>query len=136
MKTDEELCAYFTDLQEAFDCVNWTKLLQILKETAIDWRERRLVGKLYLDQNVRVRLDQEGTRSVKTGKIVRRGYCSSLILFNLYSQYLTNEVKDFGYFKIGQAIRTVKYADEASLLAKEENVLQGMIDRLIEIGRR
>jgi hypothetical protein len=29
----------------------------------------------------------------------------------------------------------VKYADELVLLANEEMVLQGMIDRLIEIGR-
>jgi hypothetical protein len=29
----------------------------------------------------------------------------------------------------------VKYADYLVLMAKEETVLQGMIDRLIEIGR-
>jgi len=32
-------------------------------------------------------------------------------------------------------IRTVKYADDLVLQAKEETVLQGMIDRLIEIDR-
>jgi hypothetical protein len=30
----------------------------------------------------------------------------------------------------------VKYADDLLLPAKKETVLQGMIDRLIEIGRR
>ena len=35
----------------------------------------------------------------------------------------------------GQIIHTVKYADDLVLLAKEENVLQDMIDKLIEIGR-
>jgi hypothetical protein len=29
----------------------------------------------------------------------------------------------------------VKYADDLVLMAKEETVLQGMIDRLIEIGK-
>jgi len=29
----------------------------------------------------------------------------------------------------------VKYADDRVLLAREETVLQGMIDKLIEIGR-
>jgi hypothetical protein len=29
----------------------------------------------------------------------------------------------------------VKYADDLVLLAREENVLQGMFDRIIEIGR-
>jgi hypothetical protein len=32
-------------------------------------------------------------------------------------------------------IQTVKYADDFVLMAKEETVLQGMIDRIIEIGR-
>jgi hypothetical protein len=32
----------------------------------------------------------------------------------------------------GQAIRNVKNADDLVLLAKEETVLQGMVDRLIE----
>jgi hypothetical protein len=45
-------------------------------------------------------------------------------------------LEGFGDFKIGEkVIRTVKYADDVVLLAKEETVLQGMIDRLIEIGR-
>jgi hypothetical protein len=55
----------------------------------------------------------------------------------LYSEYLTNEAPDgFGDFKIGgQVVSTVKYADDLVLLAKEEAVLEGMIDRIIEIGR-
>jgi hypothetical protein len=35
----------------------------------------------------------------------------------------------------GQIIQTVKYADDLVLMAKEETVLQGMIDKLIVIGR-
>jgi len=42
----------------------------------------------------------------------------------------------FRDFKIeGQAIRTVKYAYDLVLLAREEMLLQVMIDRLIGIGR-
>ena len=35
----------------------------------------------------------------------------------------------------GQIIQTVEYADDLVLMAKEETVLQGMIDKLIETGR-
>jgi len=45
----EEPCICFTDLQKAFDRVNWTKLMQILKRTGIDWSERRSISKLYMD---------------------------------------------------------------------------------------
>ena len=44
----EELCICFIDWQKAFDRVNWTKLMQILKRIGIDWRERRLISKLYV----------------------------------------------------------------------------------------
>jgi hypothetical protein len=58
-------------------------------------------------------------------------------LFNLYSEYLTKEaLYGFGDFKIGgQVIRNMKYADDLVLLAREGKVLQGMVDRLSEIGR-
>jgi len=61
----------------------------------------------------------------------------SLILFGLCSECLTKEaLEGFGDFKIaGQIIHTVKYADDLVLLAKEEQVLQDVIDKLIEIGR-
>jgi hypothetical protein len=74
---------------------------------------------------------------VKIGRGVRQGYCLSLILFKLYSECLTKEaLEEYGDYKIGgQIIHTVKYADDLVLLAKEEKVLQDMIDKLIEIGR-
>jgi hypothetical protein len=48
---DEELCACFINWQKAFDCVNWTKLMQILKGIGIDWHKRRLISKLYIEQS-------------------------------------------------------------------------------------
>jgi hypothetical protein len=55
----------------------------------------------------------------------------------LYSKHLTKEaLEGFGDLKIGgQVIHTVKYADDLVLLAREEKVLQDMVDRLSEIGR-
>jgi hypothetical protein len=70
---DKELCACFIDWQKVFDRVKWAKLMQIPKGTGIDWYKRRLISKLYeyMDQSVKVRLDQGETRSVKIGRGVR-----------------------------------------------------------------
>ena len=122
---------FIIDWQEAFDRVNWTKLMQILKRIGIDLRERRLISKLYMEQKVKVRLIRGETRSVQTGRGVRQGCCLSPILLNLYSECLTKEALDgLGDFNIGgQIIQTVKYADDLVLMAKEETVLQGMKER-------
>jgi len=136
LEIDEELCVYFLHWQKAFDRINWTKLMQILKGTSIDWRGRRLVSNLFMAQSIKVRLNRGETRSVKIGRGVRQGFCWSPVLFNLYSECLTKEaLEGFGDFKIGgQIIQIVKYADDLVLLAKEEKVLQDMVDKLIEIG--
>ena len=84
-----------------------------------------------------MRLDRGETRSVQIGRGVRQGCCFSPSLFNLYREYLAKEALDgLGDFNIGgQIIQTVKYADDLVLTAKEETVLQCMIDKLNEIGR-
>ena len=109
LEIDEELRVCFIDCQKAFDRVNWTKLIQILKKIGIDWRQRRLISNLYMAQSVKVRLNQGETRSVKIGRGVRQGCCLSPIMFNLYSECLTKgALEGFGDFKIGgQIIHTV-----------------------------
>ena len=61
----------------------------------------------------------------------------SPIPFNSYSECLTGDTLDgFGNFNLGgRIIQTMKYEDDLVLMAKEETVLQGKIDQLIEIGR-
>ena len=101
----EELCVCFIEWQKALGRVNWTKLMQILKRIVIDWREKRLISKFYMEQKVKVRLDRGETRSVQIGRGVRNGCCLSPILFNLYNECLTKEAPDgLGGFNIGGQI--------------------------------
>jgi hypothetical protein len=53
LEIDEALCVCFIDWQKAFDRVNCTKLMQILKVTGIDWRERKLISNLYMARSVK-----------------------------------------------------------------------------------
>ena len=55
-------------MTEVSDHVNLTKLMHIL----ITWHERRLISKLYMDQNAELKLDQRETRSVNIGREVRQ----------------------------------------------------------------
>jgi hypothetical protein len=85
-------------------------------------------------QSVKVRLNRGQISSVKIGRGVRQECCLSPILFNLYSDCLTKEaLEGFGDLKIGQIINIVKCADDLVLLAKEEMVLQDMIDKQLKL---
>ena len=70
----------FIDWQKAFDRVHWTKLLEILRNIGVNWREGRLIRNLYMGQIVKLRLNQGETDSVKIGRVVRQGCCMTPIL--------------------------------------------------------
>ena len=89
LEIDEELCVCFIDWQKEFDRVNWTKLMQILNRTVIDWCERILTSKLNMDQRVKLRLDLGEKRRLQIGRGDRQGCCLSPILFNVYSEEAT-----------------------------------------------
>jgi steroid 5-alpha reductase family enzyme len=78
-------CVHTSDWQKAFDHVNWTKLMQILKGPGIEWHRRRLISILYMVWSVKLKMDQRSIRIVKIGRGVREGCCLLPILFNLYS---------------------------------------------------
>jgi hypothetical protein len=86
LELDQKLRACFIDWQKAFDRVSWTKLIQILKECGIHWRERRWIRNLYMAHSVKVRLNRGKTRSVKIERGARQRCCLSPILFNLYNE--------------------------------------------------
>ena len=46
----EEMCLCFIDWQKAFERADWTKLLEILGNILVNWRERRLIRNLYMGQ--------------------------------------------------------------------------------------
>jgi len=55
---DEEKGACFLDWQKAFDRLNQTTLMKILKGKSINWHEGSLVIILYMDQSVKQKMDQ------------------------------------------------------------------------------
>jgi len=58
----------FIDWQKAFERVKWNKIMQILEITGIDWRERKFISELYMDQSIKVRLDQGGDKKCEDWK--------------------------------------------------------------------
>ena len=64
--------------------------MQTLKETGIDWRERKLISELCMEQRVKLSLDKEVWRLEEASEKV----VLSKIVFKLYSEYITKEVPE------------------------------------------
>ena len=74
----------FSDCAKAFDCVDHTKLWEILKEMGIP----DLLRNLYAGQEATVRTGHGTTDWFQTGKGARQGCILSPCLFNLYAKYI------------------------------------------------
>jgi len=40
------------DYEKAFDRADWKKLMHALSRIGVDWKDRRLIGNLYMGQKV------------------------------------------------------------------------------------
>jgi hypothetical protein len=48
----------FIDFEKAFDRINWVMMLKILSNIGVDWRDRRLIMNLYMNQKAVVKIQQ------------------------------------------------------------------------------
>ena len=54
--------------EKAFDREDWKKLMGILKKIGVDWKERRLLSKLYMEQRIKVRIGEEMSERREIGR--------------------------------------------------------------------
>ena len=82
----------FIDYAKAFDCVDHNKLWIILQEMGIPDHLTCLLRKLYADQKATVRTGHGTTDWFQIGKGVHQGCILSPCLFNLYAEYIMQNV--------------------------------------------
>jgi endonuclease/exonuclease/phosphatase family metal-dependent hydrolase len=129
----------FVDFEKAFDRVNWVKMMDILKKIGVDWRDRRLISSLYMDQTATVRVGDECTDSCTIGRGVRQGCCLSPLLFSLYAEMMMIEAMENieeGVRVGGQLVKDVRFADDQGMVASTEAGLQRLMDGLVSTAKR
>lgn len=59
MDVNRNVFACFIDFTKAFDNVQLTKLIHILKAKHIDYPDKRIISNLYWNQTVKIQVDHE-----------------------------------------------------------------------------
>uniref|UniRef100_A0A670IH13 ribonuclease H n=1 Tax=Podarcis muralis TaxID=64176 RepID=A0A670IH13_PODMU len=122
----------FIDYAKAFDCVDHSKLWQVLKEMGVADHLICLLRNLYVGQEATVRT----TDWFKIGKGVRQGCILSPCLFNLYAEYTMRKAgldeSQAGIKIAGRNINNLRYADDTTLMAESEEELKNLLMRVKE----
>src|SRR5438132_5721230 len=80
--------------EKGFHRIDWMKMLDILKEIGVDWKDRRLIMNLYMNQKAIVRIQQEYSDEGKIDRGVRQGCSLSPLLFNICADAMMVEAME------------------------------------------
>ena len=122
----------FVDFEKAFDRVDWKKMMQILKQINVDWKDRRMIKELYMGQEAVIRVGDTESEPDIAGR-VRQGCPQSVLLFSIYSEMMMAEALEDveeGVKVGGKLIKDIKFADDQGIIASTEKGLQQLMDQL------
>jgi len=129
----QEVYICFVDYEKAFDRVDWKKLMHALRKRGVDWRDRRLIGNLYMNQTVKIRIEGVCSEAGGIGRGVRQGCPLSPLLFNIYIEELIQEALEGtgeGIKVGGRLIQALRFADDQAMLAATQEGLQRLMNQL------
>lgn len=130
---NQDLYVCFVDFQKAFDRVQHSKMIEILKQKNIDSRDIRIISNLYWNQTARIRVDESLSEEVRICRGVRQGCVLSPLLFNVYSEAIFEEAlaeESAGVIINGEIINNLRYADDTVIISDNLNDLQHLIERV------
>ena len=116
--------------------VDHNKLWKILREMGIPDHLTCLLRNLYADQETTVRTGHGTTDWLQIGKGIYQGCISSPWLFNLYAEYIMRntglEEAQAGIKIAGRNINHLRYADDTTLMAENEEELKSLLMKVKE----
>ena len=126
----------FIDYAKDFDWVDHNKLWKILKEMGIPDHPTCLLRNLSAGNEATVRTGHGTTDWFPKGKGVHQGCLLSPCLFNLHAEYIMRntglEEAQAGIKIAGRNINNLRYADDTTLMAENEEELKVLLMKVKE----
>ena len=118
----------FIHYTKSFNCVDQSKLRQVLKEMCVPDHLIYLLRNLHVGQEATVRTGYGTTDWFKIGEEVQQGCILSPCLFNLYAEYIMQNAgldeSQTGIKIAGRNINNLQYSDDTTLMAENEEELK------------
>ena len=130
----------FVDSAKVFDCMDHNKLRKILKEMGIPDHLTYFLRNLYAGQEAAVTTGHGTTNWFQIGKGVHQGCILSPCLFNLNAEYIMWNARldeaQAGINIAGRNINNLRYADDTTLMAENEEKLKSILMKVKEESER
>ena len=111
---------------------DWSGCMFVFLQLVLSWKLRNL----YAGQETTVRTGHGTIDWFQIGKGVRQGCKLSPCLFNLYAEYITQNVRlneaQAGIKIAGRNINNLRYADDTTLIAESEEELKSLLMKVKE----
>src|SRR6478609_1275424 len=108
-------------------------MMKVLQSIGVDWKDRRMISELHMNQEAVVRIAGGESDSGIIGRGVRQGCPPSPLLFSMCVGMVMREALESveeGMGVGGELIRDVKYAGDQGMVANAEAGLQSLMDSL------
>src|SRR6476619_1095884 len=91
LKFGNNIYICFVDFEKAFDRVNSEKMMKVLQSIGVDWRDRRMISELYMNQEAVVRVAGGESDSGIIRRGVKQGCPLSPLLLSIYAEMMKKE---------------------------------------------
>ena len=119
MYKNSKVCVCFVDYEKAFDRIDWVKLLDILGNIEVEYRDRRLLN-MYTGQSAYVRVNDGFSEAIQIGRCVRQGCSLSPLLYSIYVEAMmkaTAQNVQEGMSVRGAILSLSRCADDKAVVA-------------------
>ena len=116
------------DIEKAFDRIRLKHIINALKKHCVPNSLINLIQNIYTNNNAKIKTEGNLSESIPINQGIRQGDSLSPLLFNIIMNEIVDEVTKRKGSTIGdEDISCLCYADDAALVAEDEDALQRLL---------
>ena len=127
----------FIDIEKAFDRIQLKDVIHLLYNKQIPHNIIKTIENIYVANEIQAKVNGKLTEKISSNSGIRQGDSLSPLLFNIIMDEIIKQVRKHKGYKMGdREIKILCYADDAVLIAEDEDDLQRLLFQFYKTGEK